>query len=197
MKRIAVFMVICLVGAATSHAEIFESKFGCKINLPSDWLPVTEEMLQKLPDLFSTHEAFKNADKTALQKIAAQLRQGKMEIFFRKSAVSNGNDSISLTQRPGAIPYNVPTVGKLCAQLPEAMSKLYGRPVKIYGCSHRQTAGRAAVFIDYDGMIDGTRTLHYQIQWSPNVVLSLTASCANEDVEAMKWTLDNIVGSIH
>lgn len=195
MKKIAVLMVVNLVIAATSYAEVFESKFGCKINVPSDWQPVTEETLQRIPDTISTNEALKNADKNLMEKVAAQIRRGQAEFFFHKS--SNGADNITISQRAGLVPKEDSDLQKTCARLPAMLSNSYGRPIKVYECSLSRTASRQAVYIEFDGIVDGTRCLQYQIQWSPNFVIMFTASCANDNLDSVKRALDTVVGSVH
>jgi hypothetical protein len=200
MRKIAVFLAVILLSTLTSYAEIFESKFGFKATIPSEWLILTADELKKNPDLFSAEqESFKNTDKKFLRDIANQVRRGNCEIFLYKGTGPKQAfvDNINVFKQGGRLPQGEPACNAACANLPAAFSKTFGKSVKVYDCGSRKAAGLRALFAEFDGIIDGTRSLSYQIQWSPNFILVFTATCGNQRVNAVRRLFNDIVNSIH
>ena len=200
MRRTLLLVGILLLSIITAHAEIFESKFGFKATIPSDWLILTAEELKKNPDLFNTsHESFKNVDKNVLKDAANRVRQGTNEIYLHKGKGSNRGftENINVFKVAGRLPRGEPECRVECAKLPAGLSKMFGKSIKLYQCGLRKAASLPALYAEFDGIINGTRSLSYQIQWSPNFVLVFTATCANQRLDIMRKMFNDIVNSVH
>jgi hypothetical protein len=200
MKKIAIGSAVILVCLAISSVEAFESKFGFKANIPSEWLIITAEELKKNPDLINLqHEAFKSIDKNILNDIANKVRQGSLEFFLYKGGGSARTfvDNINVFKQADRVPQSDSEVKAACRELPAAMSKMIGKTVVVHECGSRKVAGLPAFYAEFDGIVNGTRSLSYQIQWSPNFVLVFTATCNNQSVDTIRKAFDEIVNSIH
>ena len=51
-------------------------------------------------------------------------------------------------------------------------------------------------YLEFDGVIEGTRTLQCHIPKSPSVLLVFTATCKNERLETMKREFEDIISSV-
>jgi hypothetical protein len=53
-----------------------------------------------------------------------------------------------------------------------------------------------SLFLEFDGMVKGTRSIQYQIQMSSNVQIVVTATCKDTTLEIVRKEFEDIVGSI-
>jgi hypothetical protein len=84
---------------------------------------------------------------------------------------------------------------KRCNELPNALSNAYGKPIKVYVCEPRKVAGLTAFYTEFDGVVDATRSMQYEIQKSSSVEIVLTATCKNNRLETIRKEFEDIMDS--
>jgi hypothetical protein len=56
--------------------------------------------------------------------------------------------------------------------------------------------GLKSLFLEFDGVIEGTRSMQYQIQRSPSVQIVFTATCKNSVLDTIREEFERIILSI-
>ena len=52
------------------------------------------------------------------------------------------------------------------------------------------------LFLEFDGMVEGTRSIQYQIQKSNSVQIIITATCKNTTLDTIRDEFEEIIYSI-
>lgn len=76
------------------------------------------------------------------------------------------------------------------------MSSAYGKPIDLYECGMRNLNDGWALFLEFDGVVDGTTSIQYQILKSPGVVIIITGTCKNSVLDSNRTDLEDIVNSL-
>lgn len=198
MKKL-IFVILILVSWSTSSsAETYRSSFGFSANIPSHWLVVSKEEVKNNPDLFNfENEVFKNTDQRMLNQIKSMIISGKIEIYYNQKTVNPYfRDNINVFILVDRLPQTVSESKEKCDNIPGELSGAYGKPIKVYSCGLRKVSGLSAFYVEFDGVVNGTRSIQYQIQKSPSVAIAMTATCKNQSLNIIKKEFDDIVSSI-
>jgi hypothetical protein len=181
-----------------ASGETYQSFFGFSINIPPHWLIMSREEIKKNPDLFDfDNKVFKSVDKNTFQQIKNQVAQGKTELYFNQKTSDNYfSDNINVFKEIGRIPQNNSEMKKYCDNLPSEFAKILGKPVKIYSCELRKISGLNAIYIEYDGVLENTRGIAYEIQFTQNVTIQFTLTCKNKIVNVMRKDFEDIIASV-
>jgi len=198
MKKMIFSILILVSWSASLSAETYYSSFGFTINMPTHWLIVSKQELKDNPDLFDfENEFFKNTDKAMLNQIKNMVLSGKVEVYYNQNT-SNiyFSDNINVYKQIGRLPETVSESKEACRSLPSEFSRAFGKHIKVYDCGLRKVSGLNAFYAEFDGVVDGTRSIQYQIQKSPSVIIMLTATCKNQSLRIIKKEYEDIVFSI-
>ena len=197
--RKMIFTILILVSwSASLSAETYHSSFGFTINIPSHWLIVSKQEVKDNPDLFNfENEVFKNTDKTMLNQIKNMILSGKIEIYYNQNSTNTYfRDNINVFILIGQLPKTVSASKEACRSLPGELSRAYGKHIKVYNCGSKKVSGLKAFYSEFDGVVDRTKSIQYQIQKSPSVVITLTATCKDQSLGIIKKEFEDIVSSI-
>ena len=185
----------CIFSCFVFGQETTHSTFGFSMEVPDNWIVMTRQEIKENADLFSDFE-LPGVDPAMTKIIQSKIQSGQLEFFFRKGAASNFADNINVTKNLQQEIKGDEELAQLCEVLPAEIAKLYGKAVKSYACDLRSIGGHSAVYLDFDGVVDGTRNIQYQIQKSKNFALIFTLTVKNEnrkkaqsEFEAMLKTL--------
>lgn len=198
MKRIILLIVPILLLAAPSFAETYSSSFGFSVDIPEHWLIMSKEELRDNPDLFNyENEAFKKIDKSVFEQTRELISSGNVEIYYNQiTSDTKFSDNINVTKRIGRLPRSPSESQEVCSSLSVMLSKIFGKSVDVYECGLQYIGGIDAFYSEFDGVIDGTRSMQYQIEKSSGVLIIFTATCKNETEPVIKKEFKNIVSSI-
>ncbi len=200
MKKFVLLVAILSVCVGTSWADVLNSKFGFQMTVPpNQWTIITAEELKKNPDLLNfDNPAFKNTDKKLIQDITSMVGAGRMEVLFRKitGQVPAFVDNVNLFVQAQPFPGTDSEIKEICNSLPGALSQALGKAIKIHQCGSTQVNGKKAVYLEFDGVVEGTTSLQYQIELAPNSVLVTTATGTNQNVAQLRQEFQDMVKSI-
>ncbi len=188
MKKLIFVILILVSWSASLSAEIYHSSFGFTANIPSHWLIVSKQEVKDNPDLFIfENEVFKNTDKAMLNQIKTMILSGKVEIYYNQNTTdAYFRDNINVFILIGRLPQTVFESKKTCKSLPGELSRAYGKHIKVYKCGSKKVSGLNAFYSEFDGVVDGTKSIQYQIQKSQSVVITLTATCKDQSIRIIK-----------
>ena len=198
MKKILFVLIILVVWASLSSAATYKSPFGFSIDMPAHWLIMSKQELKDNPDLFNFEsKVFKNYNKDMMSKIKDTITSGQTEIYFnKKTANVSFTDNINVIKTIERLPNTISDLNKYCVMFPKEIAKYYGITSKIYKCEFKKVAGLNCPYLIFDGVIDGTRSIQYQLQKSPNVAIIITATSKNETFEIIRKEFDEIIASL-
>jgi hypothetical protein len=198
MKKFLLIFLILAIWFTEAFGEQYTSPFGFSMNIPSHWLIVSAEEIKKNPDLFNFNkDIFKNVNPSMLEQIREMAVSGRVELFFnQKTADSTFNDNINVFKRMGQLPQSASESKKACDGLPGQLVSAYGKPTKVYSCGTKKVSGLNAFSAEFDGVVDATRSITYEIQKSPSLIIVLTATCKNKTLNIVKKEFEDMVTSI-
>jgi hypothetical protein len=198
MKKLVLGILILVSWSTSLSAETYHSSFGFTANIPGHWLVVSKDEVKDNPDLFNfENEVFKNTDQRMLNQIKSMILSGKIEIYYNQNtADSYFRDNINVFILIDRLPQTVSESKERCSNIPNEFSQAYGKHIKVYNCGIRKVSGLNAFYVEFEGVVDGTRSIQYQIQKSPSVAIAMTATCKNKSLTIIKKEFDDIVSSI-
>jgi hypothetical protein len=195
LKKGIVVLLILLAWTVPSMAETYNSSFGFSINIPSYWLIMGQDQKSKLFD--ADNKAFASVDKAMLEKMKAMTREGKVEYYFNQNTSdSHFADNINVYKQPGQLPQTKAESNEVSKDLPDLLLKSLGKPVRVYECDLTTVGGLNAFYAEFDGIVDGTTCISYQIRQSPNDILVFTATSKNQSVDIIRKEFNKILSSI-
>jgi hypothetical protein len=198
MKKIICALILLVAWTSPLLAENYNSPFGFSIDIPSHWLILTKQELQDNPDLLNFEgDEFKDTNRDVLNQVKNMVAAGQTEIYInKKTSTISFNDTINVMKAIGSLPKTVDELNQVCEVLPKELSKYYGKPTKVYKCELRTVAEFNSLYSVFDGVVDGTKCIQYQIQKSPSVVLIITAGTKNETFEIINKEFEEMMSSV-
>ena len=192
------FCLLVLMVVATSEvkAENLDSEFGFETKVPSGWLILSRAELRENPDLFaglSKTPGLERADPKVLSSVRTQIQSGNIEMLFRTEGSEPGfTDNINIVKQIGKVPQEE-EIQDYCIQVETQLAAAFGRPITLYECMLASDVPLHSVYIEYDGVIEGTRSMAYQVRKSDNINLVITATAANGTAKDVRTVLTGIV----
>lgn len=203
MLWLATALLMTTAMATTAPAEDYRSGFGFGISVPDVWLVLTQGEVAGRPDLFRGEV---DKDETAvLQAIPLEMRQsvfkrivnGDLEIFYRREGLTGSFvDNINIMRQLSPLPDDGAQLDAVCQILPGEFSRVFGRPITMDACEIRDMMGSRALYLQFDGAIQGTKTMQYQLEQKSDLTLVLTATSAAPNLPRMLSEFESMVASI-
>ena len=198
MRRYILVILIIFLFITPGYGKEYQSSFGFTVDIPEHWLVLTRQELKDNPDLFDLDKMeFGKVDKNLLKNVISKIQSGGVEIYFNQETPNiHFNDNINVVKTIGKIPQNDNQLRKVCELLPEQLSSAFGRKIKVYQCKLKNVNRLDCLFLEFDGMVEGTRSIQYQIRKSISVQIIITATCKNTTLKTVRNEFENIVHSI-
>jgi hypothetical protein len=198
---VAGLLVLSTIGATFgARAGEYESDFGFGISVPEVWLVLTRSEVADNADVFlgeGRSSGLGSVPPAVRRVVYDRVRAGKLEIFYRReSAPGSFIDNVNILSQPTNLPSTVEQIDGVCEVLPGEFSRVFGRPVAMDVCEIRERVGRRALYLQFDGAIQGTTTLQYQLQRGHRLTLVLTATAATENLPRLMGEFEEMVASI-
>lgn len=189
-----------VVVAPPSPAAEYESGFGFWISVPDDWMVLTRD------EVAANAEAFLGeAGSADLDFIPPEMRRvvyerivaGELEVFYRRD-VADGQfvDNVNVLLQEARLPTTPEQLAQVCEILPTEFSRVFGRPIAMDECTLRDRVGRRALYLQFDGALEGTTTLQYQLQRGSDATLILTATVVTENLPRMLGEFEQMIASV-
>ncbi|MBV1914451.1 MAG: hypothetical protein KUG72_03640 [Pseudomonadales bacterium] len=182
--RLITSILIAFLCSTSIYAEVINSSFGFSIEIPDTWQPLTGEEIKKNPDLFD-FDNLSGVDKGLLDQIRPMILSGKMEVFFMANGTDDFTDNINVIKQVGRVLTDSTELAPLCESFPQQLSSMFNRPIKAYRCETTKVANLTGLYLEFDGVISGTRSMQYHIPKSDNVYLVVTATVNNKTYDEM------------
>jgi hypothetical protein len=198
---IAGMLVSSMLGIARhAAAGEYESGFGFGISVSDDWLVLTRDAVAANADAFLgevTSSELGFIPPTMRRVVYERVLARELEVFYRRD-VKPGLfvDNINVLMQPADLPTTPEQLERVCEILPTEFSKVFGRPIAMDECVLRERVGRRALYLQFDGALDGTTTLQYQLQRGRNATLIMTATVLTENLPRMLGEFEEMVASI-
>ena len=199
MRRYILVVLLIFIAVTPAFGKEYKSSFGFTIDIPTHWLVLTRQELKENPDLFDfDRKEFGSIDKNLLKTIASAIKSGRVEFFFnQQTSDSSFSDNINVVKQVGKIPDNDTQLREMCDSLPEQLTSYFGRKIECYQCRLKDINGQKFLFLEFEGVIEGTTSIQYQIQKSPGVQIIITATCRNSILDTIREEFTRIILSIN
>lgn len=195
MKRLHIG-IFTLLFAVAAHARDINSSMGYSASVPQGWIALTREEVRDNPDLFDFEKAAKNGmPRALLEQVQPMIVSGRADIFLRRDGSASFTDNVNVMKHIGSLPVDADGIRSMCGAARAELSRLFGRPVTVYACEPRRVDGRKALYLDFDGVVPGTRSIQYQFPKSPSVYFVVTATAKNTTLEQVRTDLEAIIRS--
>ncbi len=198
MRKYTLVVLLMFIAITPVFGKEYQSSFGFTVDIPEHWLVLTSKELKENPDLFDVGEKkFENIDKNLLKNIDSKVKSGQVEYYFNQNTSdSSFVDNINVMKQVGRIPQNNTQLREVCNSVQKQLSSYFGREIKVYQCKLMDINNLKSLFLEFDGALEGTRSIQYNIEKSPSVQILITATCKNSVLDTIRKELNRIVLSI-
>ena len=105
-------------------------------------------------------------------------------------------DNINVIKQIGRVPTDSNEIIPMCESFPQQLSSMFNRPIKAYRCEIRKVANLTGLYLEFDGVVSGTRSMQYHIPRSNNVYLIITATVKNKTYDEMSKTFHMVMETL-
>lgn len=198
MRKIILGVLIFLAAINITFAKEYESNYGFNINVPEHWLVLTQAELKENPDLFDFGNTdFGNIDKNLLKQVINKIKTGNTEVFFNQNTSDlTFSDNINIIKQIGKMPTDVNDVKKQCNELHNLLSQYFGRKINLYQCKTTTINNKMFFLSEFDGAISGTRSIQYQFQKSPSILIIITSTSKNKTTDIIRKEFKAMINTI-
>lgn len=195
-----VLLTLWISAGGLAHAEDYRSGFGFEISVPDVWLVLTHDEVDDDVDDFLELDganAFGLIPIETREAVIDEVQDGDLEIFYRRDKKSaQFLESVNIMRQESPLPEGTEEVSAVCEILPGEFSRVFGRPIVLEACEMREVLGQRALYLQFDGAIQGTKTMQYQLEQSAERTLVLTAIAAEDNLPRMLGEFESMVASI-
>ncbi len=184
--------VLACVGPGPSQSDTFRSRLGFELDLEPGWKHVDPDASEYA---LLGHPNLEGVDPRFLRTMVEQLNAGAFELLIR-TPVGSMAQNVAIRARTVALPTRLSTLLDICEALPRDLEPKFGRRLPPPSCEYRTVAGLRATYIEIEGAIAGTTNLQYQIQRTPDVVVAITATAIDSQVDVIRREFEAMVRSI-
>lgn len=198
MKKIISVLLIFFTSLSITYAKEYESSYGFSINVPENWLVLTPSEIKNNPDLFDFENTdFGKIDKNVLKQVINKIKAGNVELYFNQNTSDyTFSDNINIIKQIGRLPTTIDEVNKQCNDIGLQLSQYFGRKINVYQCKTTTINNNTFFLLEFDGAINGTRSIQYQFQKSPSVIIIITSSSKNKTTEIIRKEFNNMINTI-
>jgi hypothetical protein len=201
-------VVLLTVSLATSSASVqageYESAFGFGISVPEVWLVLTREQILDSAEHLMNEETdrdsvsgFASVPRAMRQAVNERVQAGELEMYYRRGDRPGAFvDNVNVMQQVAELPSTQAQLVGICRALPTEFSRIFGRPIGMDVCEMRERVGRRALYLQFDGAVPGTTTLHYQLQRDSGRTLVFTATTTLASLAEVTSEFEGMIASI-
>lgn len=188
--------------ASPAGAGEFRSGFGFGISVPEVWLVLTRGEIERNEALFVEEEgggepALEQIPLAMRRAVFDRVRDGKLEIFYRRESETEGFvDNVNFLLQPAEPPLSADQLVGVCRALPTEFSRIFGRPIAMEACEMRERVRRPVLYLQFEGALPGTTTMQYQLPRGPAGTIVITATTASASLPRMLSEFEGMVESI-
>ncbi len=194
MKNTFILWFLMLL-PVTAYSQDVNSSFGFKMTLPDYWIVLTREEVKDNADIFDLDNV-KEVPEALLNQVIPMITSGKIEMYFRPDGTMEFIDNVNVYKQVGSVPTDEKTVAEVCKGLPQELAHAFKRPVSIYGCKLQTVNKIKMLYLEFDGILAGTRNIQYQIPKSKNISIVFTVTFKNASLKDVKQEINQIINSI-
>jgi len=199
MKKTLLVSIILFFCVCIADAKEYDSSFGFRVDVPEHWLVLTPNEIKTNPDLFDfENNDFGKIDKNILKQMKNKILNGSVEVYFNQNTSGvEFTDNVNVMKMVGRLPTKGVAVQNQCSNLGTQLSNYFGRHINLYQCGLTVVNNLTALYSEFDGAVEGTRSLQYQIQRSPSVLLIITATCNLTTLDIIRNEFAGIIRTIN
>ena len=193
-------LALVATSVAIASAQEVTSGFGFRFSVPETWLVLTRDEVAANADAFVGREG---GDELAFipddmrRMVYERVMAGELEVLYRRgSAPGTFVDNVNVLVQRAKLPASPEEVSRVCELLPGTFSRVFGRPIAMDVCEMRERVGRRAFYLEFDGAIEGTKSMQYQLSRESEETLVVTATVRSENLARMQDEFEAMIASI-
>lgn len=196
--------IFCL--ASPLSAKDVRSEFGFEVSLPDTWVALTRREVANQADVLLGRDGGQaSTDRHVLDGLPSEMRavvverieRGELEIYYQPDApVGTFVDNVNVMRQASTLPTSEDEIAAICRVLPREFSRVFGRPIAVDACELRDVIGRRAVYFQFDGATEGTKSLQYHLADRSGATVVLTATSATSNLSKMLGEFEAMVSSV-
>lgn len=196
---VCALLIVALTSCAGKKTETkvtYRSSFGFTSELSGEWLILTRDEVMNNPNLINfDNKALQHIDPGLLKNVKRNILSGRTEILYAKNIKSGFGDNINVMVSRGNL-ISEEQEANLCRQMPIAFKKMFKRTIMFYDCGLKKVAAMRVLYLNFEGVIPGTRSAQYQFQISPGKLAVATLTCKEKNFEHLNKVFDDFIHSI-
>jgi len=182
-----------------TQAKQATSDLGYTIEIPESWTPLTGPEIKANPDLFD-FEQIDGIPPAALEQIMPVIQSGNMDLYFipnqTESAANSFTDNINVMKQVGSVPSNLNEINEVCTSAKSELSNMFQRNITMYECKQTEVMGKNALYAKFDGGLENTVSMQYQIALSENVFLMFTATGKVDTYKDLESAFEQVINTV-
>ena len=182
-----------------TQAKQATSDLGYTIEIPESWTPLTGPEIKANPDLFD-FEQIDGIPPAALEQIMPVIQSGNMDLYFipnqTESAANSFTDNINVMKQVGSLPSNLNELNEVCTSAKSELSNVFQRDITMYECKQTEVMGKNALYAKFDGGLENTVSMQYQIALSENVFLMFTATGKVDTYKDLESAFEQVINTV-
>ena len=165
---------------SSTPTQTVNSAFGFDITVPEEWLALTADII-RLNKISAEKLNDSRVDKKTLEKVLPAILGGQSEMYFMLNDFSQeANNFVNVISSIGLIPEKDVLEG-LCEATEEQLTLAFEKTTKLDSCEYRKLGKVTSIYIEFDGLEEGTKNAQYHAYDVDNdikdlyIVFSITA----------------------
>ena len=200
MKHVLFVVLMVVTFAPQSYAETYRSSFGFTFDIPDHWIAVTKQEIDENATRFeesSRGSDFASVAPQRMQQTVDHITSGSVEIYLNEeTADETFTDNVNITLKSNRISDDPRYLKRLCPVMPSELSRAYGKLVGLYQWDARGLNGRTALYLEFDGAVQGTLSMQYQIEKSPTETVVITATAKDTTLRQTRADFQKMMRSV-
>ncbi len=189
-------LLSCSLFAPASYAKNIDSAFGFSMQVQDDWLVLSKKSVSDSALMTQKLEKY-GFSESGIEDIIKRVSWGSSEMLYIPVGDDqfSENDNVNYIKSFGVIP-DKETLPGLCEATQEQISHAFQKETKMDKCEYRKHGQLTSVYLEFDGLIDGTRNAQYHVHGEGDLYLVFSLTSTKAYFNKSNLALDVLINSI-
>ncbi|MCP3924970.1 MAG: hypothetical protein GY714_20525 [Desulfobacterales bacterium] len=179
-----------------SEMLYYQSSFGFTSKLSKNWLILTKDQVMNNPNLLDfDNKSINRINPALLEQIKTKIMSGRTELMYSTKGSGGFGENINIMVTMGNL-VKKKQENQLCTQMPVEFGKMFGRKIKFYKCGIKYVGKRKVLYLDFEGVVPGTRSAQYQFQVAPRKLVIATLTCKESSYKKLNKEFDDFIKNV-
>ncbi len=192
----ALILLCCSLTTSISIAKNVNSTFGFSMQVEDDWMFFSEKEVSDPVAITQKLKAY-GFSQAGIDDIIQRVSSGSSEMLYIPTEGNqfSENDNINMIKSYGFLPEKE-TFPELCKATEQQISQAFRKETKMDKCEYRQHGKFTSVYLEFNGLIEGTRNAQYHLHGESDLYLVFSLTSTNVYFKKSNLALDVMLNSI-